>query len=43
LTANGIAQVWFDHTGHNAGQQYGSSTKAWRFDAAGIMSRLGDD
>jgi 5S rRNA maturation endonuclease (ribonuclease M5) len=43
LTAKGIAQVWFDHTGHNAGQQYGSSTKAWRFDAVGIMTRLGED
>jgi hypothetical protein len=43
LTAKGIAQVWFDHTGHNSAQQYGSSTKAWRFDAVGIMTRLGED
>jgi hypothetical protein len=42
LTRMGIAQVWFDHTGHNAAQQYGTSTKAWRFDSVGIMTRLNE-
>ena len=42
LTMQNIAQVWLDHTGHNATQQYGSSTKAWRMDALGIMTRLSD-
>ena len=38
FTANRIGQMWLDHTGHNEARQYGSSTKAWRFDANGIMS-----
>jgi Bifunctional DNA primase/polymerase, N-terminal/AAA domain len=36
----GIGQVWLDHTGHNRTRQYGSATKAWRFDAVGIMSAV---
>ncbi len=38
-----IGQLWFDHAGHNTGRQYGSSTKAWRFDAVGIMTELPED
>jgi Bifunctional DNA primase/polymerase, N-terminal/AAA domain/Primase C terminal 2 (PriCT-2) len=38
FSANRIGQLWLDHTGHNETRQYGSSTKAWRFDAVGIMS-----
>lgn len=40
LTARRIGQVWLDHTGHNTDRQYGSSTKAWRFDAVGVMRSL---
>ena len=43
LTRRNIGQVWFDHAGHNADRQYGSSTKAWRFDAVGIMTALPED
>jgi hypothetical protein len=37
LTDRRIGQIWLDHTGHNSDRQYGSSTKAWRFDAVGVM------
>jgi hypothetical protein len=43
LTAMHIAQVWLDHTGHNTERQYGSATKAWRFDAVGLMTPLPED
>jgi hypothetical protein len=43
LSAARIGQVWLDHTGHNTDRQYGSSTKAWRMDAVGIMTALKDD
>jgi hypothetical protein len=38
LTNQKVGQLWFDHTGHDATRQYGSSTKAWRFDSVGIMT-----
>jgi hypothetical protein len=40
LTRRQIGQIWLDHAGHNSARQYGSSTKAWRFDAVGIMTEL---
>ncbi len=43
LTSKRIGQVWLDHTGHNTDRQYGSSTKAWRFDAVGVMTALPND
>jgi hypothetical protein len=43
LTAKQIGQIWLDHTGHNTDRQYGSATKAWRFDVVGIMTPLPDD
>ncbi|HUB48346.1 MAG TPA: AAA family ATPase [Acetobacteraceae bacterium] len=43
LTANRVGQIWLDHTGHDTSKQYGSSTKAWRFDAVGIMGTVGED
>lgn len=43
LTAKRIGQIWIDHTGHNTDRQYGSSTKAWRFDTVGIMAPLPED
>jgi hypothetical protein len=42
LTDRRIGQLWLDHTGHNSDRQYGSSTKAWRFDAVGVMAPLTD-
>ncbi len=38
LTAQRIGQVWLDHTGHHGDHQYGTSTKAWRFDTVGILT-----
>jgi hypothetical protein len=43
LTTKRIGQLWLDHTGHDSNRQYGSSTKAWRFDAVGVMTPLADD
>lgn len=43
LTARRVGQVWLDHTGHAADRQYGSSTKAWRFDSVGILTAPTDD
>lgn len=43
VTARGMAQIWLDHTGHNTSRQYGSATKAWRFDVVGIMTPLEGD
>ena len=40
LTARNIGQIWIDHTGHGGTRQYGTSTKAWRFDSVGIMTPL---
>ena len=42
LTDRRVGQLWLDHTGHNSDRQYGSSTKAWRFDAVGCMAPVGD-
>jgi hypothetical protein len=42
LTKGRVGQVWLDHTGHNSTRQYGSSTKAWRFDSVGIMEPLAE-
>jgi hypothetical protein len=42
LSSKRVGQIWFDHTGHDKTKQYGSSTKAWRFDAVGMMSPLPD-
>jgi AAA domain len=37
LSGQKIAQIWLDHAGHNTDRQYGSSTKAWRFDAVAVL------
>jgi hypothetical protein len=37
LHAQGIAQVWLDHTGLNGGRQYGDSSKRWIMDAVGVL------
>lgn len=43
LSKAGIAQIWCDHTGWDASRQYGTSTKAWRFNSAGIMKPLPEE
>jgi hypothetical protein len=43
LSNRRIGQLWLDHTGHNTDRQYGSSTKAWRFDAVGVMQPIKDE
>jgi hypothetical protein len=43
LTKRQIGQLWLDHTGHNTDRQYGTSTKAWQFDAVGQMAPLVDE
>jgi hypothetical protein len=43
LSRRQVGQIWCDHTGWNTGRQYGSSTKAWRFDAVGIMTRAPEE
>jgi hypothetical protein len=43
LTTKRIGQIWLDHTGHNTDRQYGSSTKAWRFDSVAVMTAPPDD
>ncbi len=43
LTRRRVGQIWIDHTGHNTDRQYGSATKAWRFDAVGLMTPLPHD
>jgi energy-coupling factor transporter ATP-binding protein EcfA2 len=42
LTARGIGQLWFDHTGHNTSRQYGASRKAWPFDTVAVITALPD-
>jgi hypothetical protein len=42
LTAKRIGQIWLDHTGHATDRQYGSATKAWRFDTVGLMAPLAE-
>jgi hypothetical protein len=41
LTRQRVAQIWIDHTGHNAGQLYGTKTKEWQFDAVALLSKVG--
>lgn len=43
LTGRQIGQLWLDHTGHNTDRQYGTSTKAWQFDAVGQMAPVVDE
>lgn len=37
LTRKRIAQIWIDHTGHDASHIYGSKTKEWSFDAVALL------
>jgi hypothetical protein len=38
LTRRRIAQIWIDHTGHDAGKIYGTKTKEWQFDAVALLT-----
>jgi hypothetical protein len=42
LTQRCIGQVWCDHTGHDQARQYGSSRKAWPFDAVMMILPVTD-
>jgi hypothetical protein len=39
LTKRRIAQIWIDHTGHDAGHIYGTKTKEWQFDTVAMMEK----
>ncbi len=43
LSRKNIAQIWCDHTGWDTSRQYGTNTKAWRFDTAAVMKPLPED
>lgn len=43
LTKQRIGQLWLDHTGHAGDHQYGTSTKAWRFDTIGLLGVPADN
>lgn len=43
ITKLGVAQIWCDHSGWDASRQYGSSTKAWLFDAVGIIKPVPEE
>jgi KaiC/GvpD/RAD55 family RecA-like ATPase len=43
LSRRRIAQIWLDHTPHNADRQYGTHTKSWRFDVVAMMTPLPED
>ncbi|MBR0647332.1 AAA family ATPase [Plastoroseomonas hellenica] len=40
LTRRRIAQVWFDHMGHNTEHIYGSKTKEWQIDVVAILKAV---
>jgi hypothetical protein len=40
LTSQRIAQVWIDHTGHDATRAYGTKTKQWEMDTVAMLSKL---
>ena len=40
LARTRVAQVWIDHTGHNTGQIYGTTTKEWQLDAVIHLSKV---
>lgn len=40
LTRRRIAQIWFDHMGHNAEHIYGSKTKEWQMDVVAVLKAV---
>lgn len=43
LTRQRIAQVWFDHTGHDSTRIYGTKTKEWQFDSVVMLKKEDGD
>ncbi len=43
LTRHRVGQLWLDHTGHSTDHQYGTATKAWRFDGVALALPVKDD
>jgi len=43
LSARRIAQVWLNHTGHDASRSFGSKTKEWEFDATIMLTKQPSD
>jgi hypothetical protein len=43
LSASRIAQVWLNHTGHDATRSFGSKTKEWEFDSVILLSKQPTD
>ena len=39
LSARRIAQVWLNHTGHDATRSFGTKTKEWEFDGVILLSK----
>lgn len=42
FTRRRIAQIWFDHMGHNAERIYGSSTTQWQLDVVATLKAVED-
>jgi energy-coupling factor transporter ATP-binding protein EcfA2 len=40
LTRRRVAQVWLDHTGHDASHIYGSKTKEWQMDVVAMVEEV---
>jgi hypothetical protein len=43
LSARHTAQIWINHTGHDATRSYGSKTKEWEFDSTIMLSKVEND
>ena len=43
LSARRIAQVWLNHTGHDANPSFGTKTKEWEFDATIMLTKEQSD
>lgn len=40
LTRKHVAQIWFDHMGHNSKRIYGSKTKEWQRDVVAVLKAV---
>jgi hypothetical protein len=43
LSARRIAQLWLNHTGHDASRSFGTKTKEWEMDTVAMLSRKEGD
>jgi hypothetical protein len=39
ISARRIAQIWLNHTGHDATRSFGTKTKEWEFDLVSMLSK----